>query len=193
MYRVGPLFDNSAEENNRMIEHCGYDALLFVEFQRCMLFLFIACGFYGVCVLIPCNYSASSTSTNSSQENTTINDNFIFGLDELTISNIPQGDSRLWLHFLSGYIYSFFTFYFLLKFNAAFAQFRVRFFQSAKTNKTILVRGLPKGTTSAALREKFDSLYGDVVAAYVVMDLRKLDDALVRRKEVPVPSLTPLL
>ncbi|KAL9996012.1 putative 10TM putative phosphate transporter, cytosolic domain-containing protein [Helianthus debilis subsp. tardiflorus] len=83
---------------------CGLDALVVMRFFKLGIKFFVVCSAVGLMILLPLNCSNSYGSSSTSRS-----------MDSLTISNIPEGSNKLWIHFATLCFISFFGIYMLHK------------------------------------------------------------------------------
>ncbi|KAM0050454.1 putative calcium-dependent channel, 7TM region phosphate [Helianthus debilis subsp. tardiflorus] len=75
---------------DEILTSCGLDALVVIRFFKFGMKFFAVCSVVGLMVLLPVNCSVSSGLSPTSRS-----------MDTLTISNVPKGSNRLWVHFSS--------------------------------------------------------------------------------------------
>ncbi|KAI3764256.1 hypothetical protein L2E82_14262 [Cichorium intybus] len=83
----------------------GLDALVLIRFFKLGIKFFVACSGVGLMVLLPINCSVSPGLSSNTRRS----------MDAFTISNIPRGSNRLWVHFSSLCFISFLGIYLLHK------------------------------------------------------------------------------
>lgn len=113
----------------------GLDALVLIRFFKLGIKFFVVCSAVGLMVLLPINCSVSSELSPSSRS-----------MDSFTISNIPKGSNRLWVHFSSLCFISFFGIYLLHKEYKVVLLKRcqqLRNLRNQPSQLTVLVRRIP--------------------------------------------------
>ncbi|KAI3731807.1 hypothetical protein L1987_62997 [Smallanthus sonchifolius] len=114
---------------------CGLDALVVIRFFKFGIKFFAMCSGVGLMILLPLNCSVSSGLSSTSRS-----------MDSLTISNIPKGSNRLWVHFSSLCFISFSGIYMLHKEYKIVLVKRVqqlRNLRNQPSQLTVLVRQVP--------------------------------------------------
>ncbi|XP_022150164.1 CSC1-like protein At4g02900 [Momordica charantia] len=121
-----------------LIEHAGLDSAVFVRIYLLGLKIFVPITFLAFAVLVPVNWTGD---TLERVKGLTYSD-----IDKLSISNIPPGSKRFWVHLGMFYIFSFWTYYILYKEYKIIASMRLRFLASQKRRPdqfTVLLRNVP--------------------------------------------------
>lgn len=145
--------------------HAGLDALMYTSFLKFGICTFAVCSLFGLALLMPINYSAYGGAADCTATNSTTffcTSSKLAGLTAITLANIPPQDTRLWAHFVSAYIFVLTALFFLERLYRKFVTFRLRFFAEGRAHcHTVLVRDVPSASaTAAAVRERFERLYG---------------------------------
>nr|XP_043626887.1 CSC1-like protein At3g54510 [Erigeron canadensis] len=120
---------------DEILSSCGLDALVLIRYFKFGMKFFMICSAVGLMVLLPLNCSTSSASKSNSRS-----------MDSLTISNIPRGSNRLWVHFASLCIISFSGIYLLHKEYKVILVKRVQQLRNLRQQPsqiTVLVRQIP--------------------------------------------------
>ncbi|THU72531.1 hypothetical protein C4D60_Mb04t13130 [Musa balbisiana] len=121
-----------------LIEHAGLDSAVFLRIYLIGLKIFIPITILAFFVLVPVNW------TNSTLEN--LNSIQYSNIDHLSISNVPTGSKRFWVHLVMAYVFTFWSCYVLLKEYKIVMAMRLQFLASVKRRPdqfTVLVRNVP--------------------------------------------------
>ncbi|XP_023739916.1 CSC1-like protein At3g54510 [Lactuca sativa] len=121
---------------DEILSTLGLDALVLIRFFKLGIKFFVVCSVVGLMVLLPLNYSAVSPELSSSSRS----------MDSFTISNIPRGSNRLWVHFSSLCFISFLGIYLLHKEYKVVLMKRIqqlRNLRNQPSQLTVLVRQVP--------------------------------------------------
>ncbi|KAL4586262.1 hypothetical protein LXL04_010897 [Taraxacum kok-saghyz] len=113
----------------------GLDALVLIRFFKLGIKFFAACSAVGLMILLPMNCSVPPELSSSTRS-----------MDAFTISNIPKGSNRLWVHFSSLCFISFFGIYLLHKEYKVVLMKRIQQLRNLKdqpSQLTVLVRQIP--------------------------------------------------
>ncbi|CAA6671282.1 unnamed protein product [Spirodela intermedia] len=108
-----------------LISHAGLDSAVYLRIYLIGLKIFVPITFLGFAVLVPVNW------TNNTLEDSKL---VFSSIDKLTISNIPEGSHRFWVHLLMAYEYE------------TVATMRLHFLATERRRPdqfTVLVRNVP--------------------------------------------------
>ncbi|CAA7408374.1 unnamed protein product [Spirodela intermedia] len=120
-----------------LISHAGLDSAVYLRIYLIGLKIFVPITFLGFAVLVPVNW------TNNTLEDSKL---VFSSIDKLTISNIPEGSHRFWVHLLMAYAFTIWTCYVLLKEYETVATMRLHFLATERRRPdqfTVLVRNVP--------------------------------------------------
>ncbi|KAL1920405.1 uncharacterized protein VTP21DRAFT_782 [Calcarisporiella thermophila] len=164
---VWPLIKIS---ESTVLEKVGLDAVVLLSFYKMAFYLFAMCCFFGVFVLIPLTIVGSGKSA----------------IDEMSITNIPDGSPYLVAYLFFTYIFSFTTFYLILRnYKHVIKLRRKHLIRHAKTipARTVMVTGIPLVLRSdRALAEYFEGLgAGNVESAHVCRKVNTLKKHVEKR------------
>ncbi|XP_021807452.1 CSC1-like protein At1g69450 [Prunus avium] len=138
-----------------LLSSSGLDAVVFMRLINFSLRVFLFAGVIGVFVLLPINCSGNQLQY---VDFTDLSNN---SLDVFTISNVNNGSSKLWIHFVAVYLVTIFVCCLLYYEYRYISQRRTDYFLSSKPQPhqfTILVRSIPVSAGSG-VSEKVDSFF----------------------------------
>ncbi|ONI30889.1 hypothetical protein PRUPE_1G279800 [Prunus persica] len=138
-----------------LLSSSGLDAVVFMRLINFSLRVFLFAGVIGVFVLLPINCSGNQLEY---VDFTDLSNN---SLDVFTISNVNNGSSKLWIHFVAVYLVTIFVCCLLYYEYKYISQRRIDYFLSSKPQPhqfTILVRSIPVSAGSG-VSEKVDSFF----------------------------------
>ena len=92
-----PAFKISDSE---FLKSAGLDALVAVRILSYGLALFIPVGLLGIAILLPVNYTSTGLVDDGQAPEGVTNSNLTYLFLRMTISNIPNGSSLMWIHFV---------------------------------------------------------------------------------------------
>ncbi|XP_063949304.1 CSC1-like protein At4g02900 isoform X2 [Daucus carota subsp. sativus] len=121
-----------------LIDHAGLDSAVYIRIYLLGLKIFVPIAILAFAVLVPVNW------TNDTLE--TINNLTYSSIDKLSISNVPAGSARFWVHIGMSYIFSFWTCYSLYEEYKIVANMRLKFLAGEGRRPdqyTVLVRNVP--------------------------------------------------
>ncbi|KAL8104172.1 calcium permeable stress-gated cation channel 1-like [Apium graveolens] len=121
-----------------LIEHAGLDSAVYLRIYLLGLKIFFPIMFMAWAILVPVNV------TNDTLEKA--KDVTFSNIDKLSISNVPLGSQRFWVHVVMAYAFTFWTCYVLQKEYATIQKMRLHFIHSEKRRPdqfTVLVRNVP--------------------------------------------------
>ncbi|KAK1425321.1 hypothetical protein QVD17_20672 [Tagetes erecta] len=143
--------DAASVSEDEFISTCGLDALVLMRFFKLGIKFFVVCSGVGLMILLPLNCSVSHGPSSVSRS-----------MDSLTISNIPKGSNRLWIHFVSLCFISFTGIYLLHKEYKIILGRRVqqlRNMRNQPSQLTVLVRQVPLCDEHKALSCNVDHFF----------------------------------
>lgn len=121
----------------------GLDAYFFLRFISILLLFFSTCGMLNLVILLPINYSGSSSSHGA------------VGMDRLSITNIsPSKYRRLNAHFLTGLITIFIFSWGMIYEMGSIVKIRKAYLSSEVYNRRLYSRVLLLGNVSKCMRER---------------------------------------
>ncbi|BFG16736.1 hypothetical protein CerSpe_030100 [Prunus speciosa] len=138
-----------------LLSSSGLDAVVFMRLINFSLRVFLFAGVIGVFVLLPINCSGNQLQY---VDFTDLSNN---SLDVFTISNVNNGSSKLWIHFVAVYLVTIFVCCLLYYEYRYISQRRTDYFLTSKPQPhqfTILVRSIPVSDGSG-VSEKVDSFF----------------------------------
>ncbi|KAK1398987.1 Calcium-dependent channel [Heracleum sosnowskyi] len=121
-----------------LIDHAGLDSAVYVRIYLLGLKIFVPITVLAFAVLVPVNW------TNDALQN--IQNLTYSSIDKLSISNVPSGSPRFWVHIGMAYIFSFWTWYALYEEYQIVADMRLHFIAGEGRRPdqyTVLVRNVP--------------------------------------------------
>ncbi|PON52139.1 Calcium-dependent channel [Parasponia andersonii] len=121
-----------------LIDHAGLDSAVYLRIYLIGLKIFIPVAILAWAVLVPVNWTSKGLVVAKNQTSSDI--------DKLSISNVSDGDHRLWTHIVMAYAFTFWTCYVLLKEYEIVASMRLQFLATEKRRPdqfTVLVRNVP--------------------------------------------------
>ncbi|GAB5037224.1 early-responsive to dehydration 4 [Nannochloropsis oceanica] len=160
-----------------LIGSIGADAFLFLRFLRLGYWVSLAASILGLLILLPVN---------------TVGGNHLGQLERLSLSNVADGSSLLWIPFVMTYFLVAFVLYLLHIEYTMYVELRQRYLRcSTAQNYSILLRDIPKATSSHMLKTYLTNLLGDDVAAIHCLNhhRRIRHERLVKRKDEAVVRL----
>ncbi|KAJ7982338.1 CSC1-like protein [Quillaja saponaria] len=121
---------------DEIIDTGGLDALVIIRLFKFGIKFFVVCTLIGVVILLPVNYGGQDDEYLRSYNS----------MDSFTISNVPRGSNRLWVHFICLWFISFYGIYLLYKDYNEILIRRIHQLQNIKHRPdqfTVLVREIP--------------------------------------------------
>ncbi|KAL8130235.1 hypothetical protein V2J09_019390 [Rumex salicifolius] len=121
-----------------LIEHAGLDAAVFLRIYLTGLKIFIPITVLALAILVPVNLTNNTLASIARLTYSNI--------DKLSISNVPLGSQRLWIHIIMAYVFSFWTCYVLYKEYEIIAKMRLQYLMlktRCADQFTVLVRNVP--------------------------------------------------
>ncbi|PVU85836.1 hypothetical protein BB559_006791 [Furculomyces boomerangus] len=165
---IPPLF---RLHRNDLIKYCGPDGYLFLYYMKQNFFLFLTFSILSACILIPIDATG-----NNSQE----------GLNQLSISNVPPGSWRLWVHFALTFVFT--VLVIIINFLGANRAIDVRQnylnsekYQSTVKSKTVLISSVPKSQTQQDIKENMTKYSPSGVEVYPIKHGDTLADNVEKR------------
>lgn len=190
---LGPVLNTTDEE---ILDNIGLDAVVFLRFIRTCLIICVALSLFGASVLMP----VYATADNSAASNSTVlangtvvgNNTGAEGLRVISLSNVPEQDSRLWATVVGEYLVAVLVVYMMTIDYAYYARLRRKYRTSENpVNYSVVVYDIPEGErTETAVRSRFEKLVpGQVADVIIVRNPKaalklegKLDAAVVKRE-----------
>ncbi|CAM8995699.1 unnamed protein product [Rhodiola kirilowii] len=120
-----------------LIDHAGLDSAVYLRIYKLGLKIFAPITCLAFAVMVPVNW------TNNTLEQSKLSHSDI---DKLSISNIPIGSNRFWIHLVMAYAFTFWTCYVLKSEYELIASIRLQFLASQQRHPdqfTVLVRNVP--------------------------------------------------
>ncbi|KAF2611982.1 hypothetical protein F2Q70_00010263 [Brassica cretica] len=121
-----------------LIDHAGLDSVVYLRIYLLGLKIFFPIACLAFLVMVPVNWT---NTTLDKLQNLTFSD-----IDKLSISNIPNGSSRFWVHLCMAYVISFWTCFVLKREYKIIGSMRLQFLASDQRRPdqfTVLVRNIP--------------------------------------------------
>jgi len=134
----------------------GVDAEVFLLFLKTAMKLFFTIGIMGLVILVPVNYLGRkhASMSNISNSNSTIIETSedIKLLEKITIDNIPEQSSLLYIHAAFSWIFSITSYIFLFKYYNKCREIRMKYISNCYNNnykqlinfRSIMIFGLPR-------------------------------------------------
>lgn len=123
---IMPAFMTSDDD---VFYYAGIDALMYLRFMKLCLKISLVILPYGLAVLLPLNYYGG---------------NKLSELEELAMSNLKQGSSKMWAHLLGIWVYTLVMLYLLLEEWKVYSVYRQEHLAKGYQNQyVVLVRDLP--------------------------------------------------
>ncbi|XP_004493651.1 CSC1-like protein At4g02900 [Cicer arietinum] len=123
-----------------LIDHAGLDSAVYIRIYVLGFKIFAPITLLAFMVLVPINWTGKTLEAPAAKDLTFSN------IDKLSISNIPFGSKRFWVHIGMSYVFSAWTCYSLYKEYRIIAAMRLRFLASERRRPdqfTVLVRNVP--------------------------------------------------
>ncbi|KAL1143000.1 hypothetical protein V6Z11_A11G132600 [Gossypium hirsutum] len=121
-----------------LIDHAGLDSVVYIRIYLLGLKVIGPLAVLAFLVLVPVNWKGE---TLEGVKNLAYND-----IDKLSISNVPDGSKRFWVHIVMSYVFALWTFYVLYVEYKEVAAMRLRYLASENRRPdqfTVLVRNVP--------------------------------------------------
>ncbi|KAK8269518.1 hypothetical protein V6Z12_D11G134700 [Gossypium hirsutum] len=121
-----------------LIDHAGLDSVVYIRIYLLGLKVIGPLAVLAFLVLVPVNWTGE---TLEGVKNLAYND-----IDKLSISNVPDGSKRFWVHIVMSYVFALWTFYVLYVEYKEVAAMRLRYLASENRRPgqfTVLVRNVP--------------------------------------------------
>ncbi|GMH25965.1 hypothetical protein Nepgr_027808 [Nepenthes gracilis] len=121
-----------------LIDHAGLDSVAYIRIYLLGLKIFVPIALLAFLVLVPVNMTGKMLEH--------IHDLTYSDIDKLSISNVPPGSNRFWVHILMAYVFTFWTYYMLYNEYKIITTMRLRFLASADRRPdqfTVLVTNVP--------------------------------------------------
>ncbi|KAK7336727.1 hypothetical protein VNO77_17273 [Canavalia gladiata] len=123
-----------------LIDHAGLDSAVYIRIYLLGIKIFAPITILAFMVLVPVNWTGETLEAPAGKDLT------FSDIDKISISNIPEGSKRFWVHILMSYVFSSWTCYSLYKEYKIVAAMRLRFLASERRRPdqfTVLVRNVP--------------------------------------------------
>ncbi|KAE9621954.1 putative calcium-dependent channel, 7TM region phosphate [Lupinus albus] len=123
-----------------LIEHAGLDSAVYIRIYILGMKIFTPITLLAFMVLVPVNWTGKTLEAPAAKDLT------FSDVDKISISNIPFGSKRFWVHIAMSYVFSFWTCYSLYKEYQNVSGMRLRFLASERRRPdqfTVLVSNVP--------------------------------------------------
>ncbi|XP_027351064.1 CSC1-like protein At4g02900 [Abrus precatorius] len=168
-----------------LIDHAGLDSAVFIRIYILGVKIFAPITILAFMVLVPVNWTGKTLETRGAK-NLTFSD-----IDKISISNVPFGSKRFWVHIVMSYVFSCWTCYSLYKEYKIVASMRLRFLAAERRRPdqfTVLVRNVPPDTdesVSEHIEHFFCVNHPDHYLMHqVVYNANKLASIVARKKQL---------
>ncbi|KAK7285389.1 hypothetical protein RJT34_20158 [Clitoria ternatea] len=124
-----------------LIDHAGLDSAVYIRIYLLGFKIFAPITVLAFMVLVPVNWTGKTLETPRAAKDLTFSN-----IDKISVSNIPFGSNKFWVHIGMSYIFSFWTCYSLYKEYKNITGMRLRFLASERRRPdqfTVLVRNVP--------------------------------------------------
>nr|BAD94445.1 hypothetical protein [Arabidopsis thaliana] len=166
-----------------LIDHAGLDSVVYLRIYLLGLKIFFPIACIAFTVMVPVNWT---NSTLDQLKNLTFSD-----IDKLSISNIPTGSSRFWVHLCMAYVITFWTCFVLQREYKHIASMRLQFLASEHRRPdqfTVLVRNIPPDpdeSVSELVEHFFKVNHPDYYLTYqAVYNANKLSELVQKRMKL---------
>ncbi|KAG7275619.1 hypothetical protein CRUP_021946 [Coryphaenoides rupestris] len=155
-------------DSEKVKSKCGIDAVLYLSFQRHLIFLLAIVTATSLIIILPVNLSGDLLDP----------DPYSFG--RTTIGNLQNGNHLLWLHTVFAVLYLILTVVLLRHYTS-----KMKGMRRESARNTLFVRSVPKEATEELLKTHFMEAYptcqvSAVTLGYDVAKLMHLDNERVR-------------
>ncbi|EWM27857.1 early-responsive to dehydration 4 [Nannochloropsis gaditana] len=160
-----------------IIECVGSDAYMFLRFLRLGCWISLVATVLGLCILLPVNV---------------VGGNHLAQLERLSLSNVADQSSLLWVPLIIAYLLGGLALYVLHREYIVYVELRQRYLRAPTAqNYSVLVRDIPQPMDCDALLSYLRNLLGEDVAAVhcVNRHRRARYDRLTRRKDAALLRL----
>nr|KJB42062.1 hypothetical protein B456_007G134700 [Gossypium raimondii] len=157
-----------------LIDHAGLDSVVYIRIYLLGLKVIGPLAVLAFLVLVPVNWTGE---TLEGVKNLAYND-----IDKLSISNVPDGSKRFWVHIVMSYVFALWTFYVLYVEYKEVAAMRLRYLASENRRPdqfTVLVRNVPPDpdeTVSEHIEHFFRVVYNANKLAKLVQKKKSLQN-----------------
>ncbi|KAI3514636.1 hypothetical protein L1887_13218 [Cichorium endivia] len=130
---------------SELIDHAGLDSTVYLRIYLLGLKIFVPIALLAFAVLLPINY----TDRNFEILITNAKDITFSPIDKFSISNVPSGSKRLFVHIFMAYVFTFWTCYCLYKEYKIVTDMRLHFLATENRRPdqfTVIVRNIPPDT-----------------------------------------------
>ncbi|TYJ09319.1 hypothetical protein E1A91_A11G133100v1 [Gossypium mustelinum] len=166
-----------------LIDHAGLDSVVYIRIYLIGLKVIGPLAVLAFLVLVPVNWTGE---TLEGVKNLAYND-----IDKLSISNVPDGSKRFWVHIVMSYVFALWTFYVLYVEYKEVAAMRLRYLASENRRPdqfTVLVRNVPPDpdeTVSEHIEHFFRVNHPDSYLTHqVVYNANKLAKLVQKKKSL---------
>ncbi|KAB2003435.1 hypothetical protein ES319_D11G131700v1 [Gossypium barbadense] len=166
-----------------LIDHAGLDSVVYIRIYLLGLKVIGPLAVLAFLVLVPVNWTGE---TLEGVKNLAYND-----IDKLSISNVPDGSKRFWVHIVMSYVFALWTFYVLYVEYKEVAAMRLRYLASENRRPgqfTVLVRNVPPDpdeTVSEHIEHFFRVNHPDSYLTHqVVYNANKLAKLVQKKKSL---------
>ncbi|TYI55337.1 hypothetical protein E1A91_D11G134900v1 [Gossypium mustelinum] len=166
-----------------LIDHAGLDSVVYIRIYLLGLKVIGPLAVLAFLVLVPVNWTGE---TLEGVKNLAYND-----IDKLSISNVPDGSKRFWVHIVMSYVFALWTFYVLYFEYKEVAAMRLRYLASENRRPgqfTVLVRNVPPDpdeTVSEHIEHFFRVNHPDSYLTHqVVYNANKLAKLVQKKKSL---------
>ncbi|KAG4174444.1 hypothetical protein ERO13_A11G120900v2 [Gossypium hirsutum] len=166
-----------------LIDHAGLDSVVYIRIYLLGLKVIGPLAVLAFLVLVPVNWKGE---TLEGVKNLAYND-----IDKLSISNVPDGSKRFWVHIVMSYVFALWTFYVLYVEYKEVAAMRLRYLASENRRPdqfTVLVRNVPPDpdeTVSEHIEHFFRVNHPDSYLTHqVVYNANKLAKLVQKKKSL---------
>ncbi|KAM5238851.1 CSC1-like protein 1 [Ctenodactylus gundi] len=145
--------------DDQILEWCGEDAILYLSFQRHLIFLLVVVSALSLCVILPVNLSGDLLDK----------DPYSFG--RTTIANLQTHNNLLWLHAVFAVLYLLLTAGFMWHHAQA-----ITYTEENRVKRTLFITGLPRDAKKEIVESHFRDAYPtcEVVDVQLCYDVAKL-------------------
>ncbi|CAN8324560.1 unnamed protein product [Cochlearia groenlandica] len=169
-----------------LVDHAGLDSVVYLRIYLLGLKIFVPIGCVALTAMVPVNWTNKGLVRLKKHTNISFSD-----IDKLSLSNIPNGSVRFWVHLCMAYGITFWTCFMLKREYQNIALMRLQFLandQRRPNQFTVLVRNIPKDPHESIceLVEHFFKVnHPDHYLTYqAVHDATKLSELVHTRKQM---------
>lgn len=152
-----------------ILRFVGADGLMFLRFFRVCFKTAFLMLVYGLCVLVPIN---------------SVGKNNLTQFEKYSASNVADGSSMLWAHFVGAYLFTMVLMYMLYKEYQKYVELRQQYMKSSNVqNYSIVIRDIPKDVDRSTVERYLTGLLGNESVAIHLVEDAKPYDALIDEKD----------